>query len=78
MIKKTSCEAICCATICLGVPERQTSKRDKKASKEMEGTVHDKGSAPAGSILSLEHEIYPIQQFLRHKDKKYTWNNAAE
>ncbi|XP_063711621.1 uncharacterized protein LOC134839923 [Symsagittifera roscoffensis] len=29
-------------------------------------------------IKGYADEVYPIQQLLRHKGKKFTWNNAAE
>ena len=29
-------------------------------------------------IKGYADEVYPIQQLVRHKDKKFTWNNAAE
>ena len=41
----------------LGVSECHTSRRDEKATKEMERPVHDNGIAPIGSVLSLEHRV---------------------
>ena len=35
----------------MGISERYTTERDKEASKEMEGTLHDYGGAPRGTLL---------------------------
>ena len=29
-------------------------------------------------IMSYADKVYPMQQLMRHKGKKFTWNNAAE
>ena len=29
-------------------------------------------------IKRYTDEVYPMQQIMRHKGKKFTWNNAAE
>ena len=35
----------------MGISERYTTERDKEASKKMEGTLHDYGGAPGGTLL---------------------------
>ena len=35
----------------MGISERHTTERNKKAPKKVEGTVHDYGSAPDGTLL---------------------------
>ena len=34
----------------MGVSERYTTERDEKAPKKVEGTLHDYGSAPGGTL----------------------------
>ena len=35
----------------MGISERYTTDRDEKASKKMEGTLHDYRGAPRGTLL---------------------------
>ena len=35
----------------MGISERYTTERDKKALKKMEGTLHDYRGAPGGTLL---------------------------
>ena len=72
--KNTSGEAICSGTIRLCVPEYHTSKRDKKAAAEMERAVYDNGSAPAGSVLSLEYRACgALRNQTPHVSSKEDW-----
>ena len=38
----------------MGISKRYTTERNKKAPKEVEGTLHDYGSAPLGPFLQTE------------------------
>ena len=35
----------------MGISERHTTERNKKAPKKVDGTVHDYGGEPGGSLL---------------------------
>ena len=35
----------------MGISERHTTERNEKASKKVEGTLHDYGGAPGGTLL---------------------------
>ena len=35
----------------MGISKRYTTERNKKAFKKVEGTLHDYGSAPGGTLL---------------------------
>ena len=41
----------------MGISKRYTTKRNKKAPKEVEGTFHDHGSAPGGTFFQTEYQL---------------------
>ena len=45
------CKGLLGGGLRMGISEGYTTKRDKKAPKEMEGTLHDYRGAPGGTLL---------------------------
>ena len=45
------CKGLLGGRLRLGISERYTTKRDKEASEEVEGTLHDYRGAPRGTLL---------------------------
>ena len=39
----------------MGISKCYTTERNEKATKEVEGTIHDYGSAPGGTFLQTEY-----------------------
>ena len=51
-IKKSSwCKSLLGRRLRVGISERYTAKTNEKAPKKLEGTLHDYGSAPVGTVL---------------------------
>ena len=45
------CKGLLGGRLRMGIPERYTTERDKKAPKKMEGTLHDYRGASGGTLL---------------------------
>ena len=45
------CKSLQGGRLRMGISERYTTGRNKKAPKKVEGTLHDYGSAPRGTLL---------------------------
>ena len=48
----------------MGISERYTTKRNEKAPKKVEGSLHDYGSASGGTLLQTEY--WPSRSLQKH------------